>query len=406
MPTFTYKTRNAAGRSQKGTQSAESATALAQELRGRGLLVLDVQPTAKQRSVGSVLLWLWPGTWLPARHIDIELSLQQLSVMLRSGLTLLTALRSVSEFAIRQSMSRIWQEIAEKIQRGSTLGDAMAQHRRFPHLVVQLVRVGEQTGTLDSVVNRAAGMLERSRGLRAHVLTALMYPTIVFIAAIGVASFMIVGVIPKLGVFLKALGKKLPPMTQALLDFSDFVQVYGLWILGGVLLLICVSIAIYLWPPGRLGIDRILLRLPVVGHLLRLSATVQFAHGLGVLLTSGITLVEGLRTVEEMSRNRFVRIKVNRARLAVLRGSSLAEPLTGDTFQPMLSRMVAVGESSGNLDDVLGEVASFHEQQLQGAIKRLSVLVEPAIVVIVGGIVGFVYIAFFMALFAAAGGSR
>src|SRR5262249_6334156 len=161
-----------------------------------------------------------------------------------------------------------------------------------------------------------------------------------------------------------------------------------------------------LWPPGRLAIDRMLLRTPVVGYLLRLSATVQFAHGLGVLLTSGITLVEGLRTVEEMSRNRFVRIKVNRARLAVLRGSSLAEPLTGDTFQPMLARMVAVGESSGNLDDVLSEVATFHEQQLQGAIKRLSVLVEPAIVVIVGGIVGFVYIAFFLALFAAAGGSR
>jgi type II secretory pathway component PulF len=406
MPTFTYNARNAAGRSQKGTQTADSASALAQELRGRGLLVLDVKPAATSKTAGEMLQWLWPSMWLPPRSLDIELSLQQLSVMLRSGLTLLTSLRAVADYATRRSMGRIWKEVSEKIQRGSSFADALAGYRRFPHLVVQLVRVGEQTGTLDVVVTRAAASLERNRLLRTHLFTAMMYPCIVLFAAFGVAGFMIVGVIPKLQVFLKALGKKLPPMTQALLDFSDFVQVYGLWMVGGFLLLICVSIALYLWPPGRLAFDRRILRVPIVGHLLRLSATVGFAHGLSVLLTSGITLVEALRTVEEMSRNRFVRIKVNRARLAVLRGSSLAEPLTGDTFQPMLSRMVAVGESSGNLDGVLTEVASFHEQQLQGAIKRLSVLVEPAIVVIVGGVVGFVYIAFFMALFAAAGGSR
>ena len=304
-------------------------------------------------------------------------------------------------------MQRIWLAVADKIQQGSTLADAMASYSRFPNLVVQLIRVGEQTGTLDEVVGRAASSLERRRLLKTQLITALTYPAIVLFAAIGVAAFMIVGVIPKLQVFLKALGRKLPPVTQALLDVSDIIQTQGPWVLAGILALTGSLIALYLWPPGRLLIDRIALRIWLIGNLLRLSATVQFSHGLSVLLTSGITLVEALRTVEAMHQNQWVRRKVNQARLAVLRGSSLAEPLAGDrVFLPMLPRMVAVGESAGTLDDVLRETAKFHEQQMQNSIRRLSVIIEPVIVAVVGGIVGFVYISFFVALFSAAGGAK
>jgi type IV pilus assembly protein PilC len=377
-------------------------------LRERGWLVLEVRAA---EAAGPVTVgWgtrLNPLAWLPPRSFDVELSLQQMAIMLRNGLTLLSALKTVAEYARRAVMRRVWLTVAERIQQGSSLTEAMAEHRCFGNMVIQLVRVGEQTGTLDAVVLRAAEALERRRLLRTQLLTALFYPTLVLAAAIGVAVYMIVGLIPKLRVFLDALGRKLPPLTQSLLDISAFFQTYGLSILLGILTLTVVVAAIYLWPPGRVALDRLMLRLPILGLLLRLAGTVQFAHGLGVMLQSGITLVEGLRTVEQLHRNRYLAVQVAEARNAVLRGSSLAEPLTQTrAYMPMLARMVAVGETAGTLDAVLREVARFHEAELQSMIRWFSAIIEPVIICVVGGIVGFVYIAFFVALFSVAGGAR
>jgi type II secretory pathway component PulF len=404
MPSFTFVARTQAGQARQGTEEAASATALANTLRDRGWLVLEVRPVADGPAEGWPAL-LNPLAWLPVRSIHIEVSLQQIAIMLRSGLTLLSTLKTVATYARRRSMREVWQEVARTIQEGSSLGEAMAKHSCFSHLVIQLVRVGEQTGTLERVLAQAAEALERRRLLKTSFFSALAYPAVVFVAAIGVAAFMIVYLIPKLQIFLTAIGRKLPPMTQLLLDISDWIQEYMVAVSAGLLILTAVAIAIYLWPPGRLVIDRLLLRVPIIGYLMRLGVTAQFAHGLAVLLSSGITLVEGLRTLAEMLRNRHAAARVVEARENVLRGGSLAEPLAAaGVFMPMLSPMVAVGEQAGTLDEVLLEVARFHEHQLQIAIRRLSVIAEPAIVVVVGGIVGFVYISFFLALFAAAGG--
>ena len=408
MPAFKFSVRNSAGQRQQGTQDAASAADLVASLRQRGWLVLSVQPTgdssAGNTNWGEVLN---PLSYIPPRSIDVELSLQQLAVMLRSGLTLLSSLKTIAEYARIPKMRKIWEKVAERIQQGANLSDAMAEHRCFTFMVLQMVRVGELTGTLDQVVLRAAETMERRRNLRTQVFTALTYPAIVMIAAIGVSVFMVLGVIPKLRVFLEALGRRLPPMTQSLLDISAFVQTYGIQILIGIFSLTIVAIVLYLWPPARMKIDQYLLWMPIVGSMFRLGATVQFSHGLGVMLQSGITLVEGLQTVQKMQGNRYLAGLVGDAREAILRGSSLTVPLAAPrAFMPMLSRMVAVGESSGTLQEVLMEVARFHELQLQSTIRRFSVLIEPAIVFVVGGIVGYVYIAFFIAMFSVAGGAR
>jgi len=405
MPLFAFEARTATGQAQRGTEEAPSAPALANALRQRGLLILDVRPLmAAGPSLGDWLRLLNPGSWLPPRSLDVEQSLQQMSIMLRSGLTLLSTLKTIAEYARRPAMRKVWEAVAERIQQGSGLAEAMRGHRCFPHLVVELVRVGEQTGTLEQVVSRAAEALERRRLLKTHLLTAMAYPTVVLAAAVGVSIFMIVDVIPKLQVFLSALGRRLPRMTQLLLDISALVQTYGLYVVLGILVLTLLLTLLYVWPRSRLVFDRLLLRLPIFGNLLQLAATAQFAHALGVLLRSGITLVEALRTAEMLHGNHYIAGRVAETRKSVLAGGSLAEPLAErGAFMPMLSRMVAVGETAGSLEEVLGEVARFHESQLQGAIRRLSVIIEPIIVVVVGGIVGFVYISFFMALFAAAG---
>ena len=404
MPVFSFVARTPSGQQQEGAEEAPSAAALAGSLRARGWLVIAVRAAGSASAAGGSVL-LNPFAWLPVRSIDVEASLQQIAIMLRSGLTLLATLKIVATYARRRTMRAVWEEVSRTIQDGSSLADAMTKHSCFSQMVVQLVRVGEQTGTLDRVMLQAAEALERRRLLKTSVISALAYPAFVFIAAIGVAAFMIVYLIPKLQVFLSAIGRKLPWITQLLVDISNWVQEYALLVSAIVLALTLAVTALYLWPPGRLVIDRLLLRVPITGYLLRLGLTAQFAHGLAVLLGSGITLVEGLLTVSSQIRNRHAAARVNEARANVLRGGNLAEPLaTPGVFMPMLSPMVAVGESAGTLDDVLLEVARFHEDQLRAAIRRLGVIIEPVIVIVVGGIVGFVYISFFMALFAASSG--
>ena len=303
-------------------------------------------------------------------------------------------------------MGRIWYDVAGRIQEGASLADAMSHHHRFSQMVVQLVRVGEQTGHLEPVLLRAAERLEQARRLQASVLTALFYPALVLIMAIGVTAFMVFSLIPKLEKFLATIGRKLPAMTQLLLDITRFVQDYLLYAAVGLTVLAIGLTALYLWLPGRLVIDRLLLRIPLVGGLLRLAGTVSFASAMAALLRSGITLLEGLRTAERLQSNHYLARQVAEARDGVIHGGTLAEPLARErAFMPLLSRMIAVGESAGTLDEVLEEVAKFYESQLQAAVRRLAAFIEPVIIIVVGSIVGFVYISFFMALFAA-GGAR
>lgn len=405
MPLFDYIARDTTGRPQRGTLDSVNAQSAAQVLRGRGWRLLKVTVQQHEDEAWQQLVQtINPANWMPIRLADIELSLSQLGVMLRSGLTLLTALRTVAEQSSKARLRRVWQDVSDRIQEGSSFHQALAQHACFPPLVVQLVRVGEDTGSLDVVVDRAAKALERRRVLFLQVATALAYPAIVLVAAIGVTTFMVVKVIPQLQKFLSAMGRKLPAMTQSLLDMSAWLQANGVMIVGAMFLAIVGSYLFYATPQGRLLVDRWMLKIPIVGGVLRLAATASFATSLGLLLRSGITLLDGLRGVEQLHRNRHIANVVNNARESVLRGGALAPALSGQSaYSPLLARMVAVGEQGGTLDEVLQEVAQYHEGQLQVAIRRLSALIEPAIIIIVGGIVGFVYISFFMALFSAGG---
>lgn len=404
MPMFRFSARDPSGRPHQGVLDLPSAGEVVNSLRQRGLLVLDVHLDTTEVSFKSTLASFRPSNWLPVRAIDVEMGLQQLAVMLRSGLTLLTALKTVAEQAQRARMSRVWAAVAIRIQEGANFADSLSRHSCFPRLVVQLARVGEQSGTLDRVLGRAADSIQRRREIKRSLITALAYPGIVLVSALGVTVFMMVWVIPKLKTFLASMGKKLPPMTQLLVDISDLVSNYAIHAVAVLALLAIAFGFFYSSTQGRLLIDAFSLRLPLLGRLARLAGTAVFARGMGILLQSGVTILEALRTVEDLVGNRYVAGCIANSRDAIMRGGRLAESLDNpNAFMPMLSRMVAVGDASGTLDEVLDEIALFHESQLQAAIRQLSALVEPAIIFFVGGIVGFVYIAFFMALFAAGG---
>jgi len=409
MPDFSFLARDSSGRPQSGTLAADNPSQLAAQLRSRGWIVMEVSNADQQAlSIGRMLAMANPVRWLPATRLDVELGMQQLATMLRSGLTLLSSLRTAAEQARRPAMAKVWTLIAERIEEGSTFADALAAYGQlFPSMVVQLVRVGEQSGTLDNVMKRAAVHLERSRQVKTTLLTSLMYPAFVLLAALGVSAFMVFSLIPKLQKFLVGRGRKLPQMSQMLMDGTTWINANGTLILLVILAVLASAAILYRLPWGRSRIDRAFLRLPIIGGLLRLAGTATVARGLSILLESGITLLTALQTVRGLLSNRAMQARLETARGAVIEGGALADPfLEGTEFTPMLGRMAAVGETTGTLGTVLDEVADFHEGQLAAAVRRLSALIEPATIIVVGGIVGFVYIAFFLALFSVAGGGR
>jgi type IV pilus assembly protein PilC len=231
----------------------------------------------------------------------------------------------------------------------------------------------------------------------------MAYPIVVMVAACGVAAFMVFNVIPKLQKFLQSMGRQLPPMTQFMVDVTDFIHVHFWWGVAGIVLSVVGFVAMRSWPPGRLWSDGAVLRVPVFGNAIRVAGTASFANNMGTLLQSGVTVLDSLRSLEQLLGNQQMALMVNQARNDVVQGRTLADALARNSaFSPMLARMVAIGESAGRLDDVLAEAARFYDDLLQRTIRKLAALVEPVMLLVVGGIVGFVYISFFMALFAAA----
>lgn len=388
-----------------GTLVAPGIDSLTAELRSRGLLLVEVEEVSL-KAAGEIG---WhPGTWLRPGALDVSMGCLQLATMLRSGLSLLSSLRTVADQSSKPRMRMVWNRVAENIERGSSFADALSTESKvFPEQVIQLARVGETTGNLDSALSRASEHLERRRQLKLTVFNALAYPVIVTLLAIGVAGFLVVYVIPKISKYLSGSGRNLPEITRNLMDVSMFLQSW----FPQIVVLGCASLValslIRRWQPGRLWMDRFLLGIPLIGGVHRLAGTAIFARGLSVLLESGVTLLESLGTVEKLLDNRALRDRVHHARETVLRGGRLAASLEDPGyFMPMLPRMVSVGENAGTLVQTLDEVAGFHENQLLIVIRRMSVLIEPVVILVVGSIVGFVYIAFFAALFSVAGGVR
>ncbi len=399
MPEFRYKARDATGGPRVGVVDATSRSAAASLLRSRGLIVIGVTPI---NSPVESSLKLDLSQYLRPRAVDVELSLQQLSMMLKGGMPLLSGLIALIDEAPRKSLGKIWKSIVSNIQSGDTLSQAMSKNRCFPEFTIQLIRVGERTGELPPVLERAvATMRSRRRGIQ-EFSSALVYPLLVLMIAVGVTAYMVVYLIPRLEIYLQSLGKNMPAMTQRLVDTSSFMRQY--YPLVGIILIgvAVFSIAAYRSKEGRMWIDRNALRIPIIGTLFKLCETSTFARSLSVMLESGITLIDGLGTVEKLLYNRFTAKTVNNTRASIIQGGNFADAIDmGNAFAPMLRKMVSVGQQSGDLKGVLEEVADFHEAQFHTSVKRLNAILTPFLTIGIGGVVGYVYISFFVALLAA-----
>ena len=405
MPDFTATVLAPDGRRLTLRRTAPGAKDAATALRAEGHLLLALEPASRFSSTAddsrsalrfSLFSWL-----RPVRAFDIEIGLQQLSLMLKSGVSLLLALETVAEQSFGPRAARTWLRVRDAVSSGTSLSDAIAARgRRFGAATVELVRVGEQTGDLDAALLHAARQLESQRNLRTLLLNALAYPCFAVLLALAVSVFLVAGVIPKIAEFLETGGAALPASTQFLLDLSAVIRARGPAILLAAAALAALYFLLRALPAGRRALDPRSLRLPVTGRIRRLAGTAVFARAMGMLVQSGVTLLVSLDTARALLSNTRLADRVRGARDAVLRGGALAPALRarGD-FMPMLSQMVAVGETTGSLADAFNEVARFHEMMLAVAIKRFGAAIEPLLILLTGGLVGYVYIAFFMALF-------
>ena len=403
MATFAFVARDDAGQTRRGAIEAANAAIVATQLRTRGWIVVTLEEQnsdARDSGTGA-------GSFknlLAPRSTQVELSLRQLAVMLRGGISLLSAMQTIASQSDKRSIRRSYTEMIETVQSGQPFSQAIESQPGFPDFLAQLVRIGEQTGIQETVLVRAADMIRTRRETLREIGTALLYPLLVLLAAVAATGFIVTSLLPKLTDLLEALNRPLPAITQSLITTSNFVSE---WITQIVIVFVLSALAIVLtWlsPAGRMWIERVSLRIPVIGKLFRISGTLTFSQTLGALVGSGVSVLESLITVQEMHSSTYFASIVQRARDAIIRGQNLADTLrVPGAYMPLLATMTAVGEASGTIDEVLEEVSNFQRAQLSAMIKTLGALVTPVIIVVVGSIVGYVYVAFFVGMFAVAG---
>lgn len=405
MPIFNYTAVDNKGKESNGAVQASDSRAATAQLRQQGLFVVKIaEGGVKDNASGEGLSK--EISFVSLREIrsvptsDMVFFLKQLSFMLRAGLPVLQALQLSQTQVSSGRLARVIGKLITDIENGNQLSQAMAKHKDvFPLIAVNLMVAGETTGDIDKIFERLAAHMEKRAALKAQTINAMIYPTVVVLAAIGVVTFLVVKIIPAFAKFLLGRGRDLPPSTQFLIDTSNFAINYGLYIIGLAILFLVALVVVYSKPLGRLKLDSLLLQFPVIGKLLTHGAMSELSWSLSMMLRSGLTVFDSLKIASNVISNRLISTKLKSAADLILTGRDMASSIRAPAIPELVTQMISVGEKTGTLDHVLLELGIFYEAQLQVGVKRLSAMIEPALILVIGGIVGFVYYAFFQALF-------
>lgn len=405
---FSYLGLNAQGQERGGRVQAPDIDAARRLLRSQGLRILELQagdgerhnPLDLLRDIGQVLRGM-----LPVRTTDMMLFYRQMQLMLRAGHTILEALEAAGRLSSRPRLSAQLQRCAERISAGSSFSAALSKESSsFPRLAVKLAEAGEATGELDLVFERLAVLTERRADVKRQLITALTYPSIVLLAAIGVISYLVDTVVPRFASFLESRGKAIPWAAQTMLDVTDWLTRWG-GTLGMSVLGIGIGIVVLRRIPGpRRRIDAFLLRVPVLGSTLMAAAMALAAWTFGLLLKSRLTVLDALRSVAQISTNAEISQALDRAAEQVIEGRALAVALDRAPIPSLVRHMAAVGERSGEMEAVMEALGNHYQKELDARVKFLSAMIEPVLTLLIGGIVGFVYFAFFQAVLAVSTG--
>ncbi len=405
MPVFEYNGIDSSGKKVKGSLDAESARALKDLLKGRGIFVTSsVEGSKAAVSSGSGLNRevdlgkLFQGTRVPP--MELAMLTRQLATLQRAGIPLLESLNAVVEQVERPHLKHVLSDVRSRVNEGASLANALKEHPKvFSDLYVNMVRAGESSGNLDLVLERLTEFLDNSAELKGKIMSALYYPLVMGVVGTCVMGFLFVYVIPKVTQIFEDQGQALPPLTRFLIWFTRFITNPVNFLL--ILVLIGVGIWAFIrWKStddGRYRWDGLKLRAPVIGATIRMIAVARFSRTLATLLASGVPLLTAMDIVKAILGNKRLVEVVEDVRVNVREGDSIAAPLRrSGEFPPLVTHMIAVGERSGRLEQMLDSVADAYSKQVDNRLRALTSLLEPAMIVAMGVVVAFIVFAVLM----------
>ncbi len=387
MSLYAYTASDSAGNKKTGTVDARTRELAVGLLKRQGLYVIELNE--KKDSILSKL-----GVFQGVPQNEVVAFTRQFSTMISAGLPISRALDVLSDQASNKALKKILLEVLRSIEGGSSLSMALGKHPHvFPATYQALVRAGEASGKLDEILKRLASTMEKQRELNSKFIAAMIYPSIVFLAMIGVFVIMMVFVVPKLATMYTSLNVELPAMTQAMITLSDFF-------VENLLLVFLLAVGAFMairyfvsTEAGKEVISSLLFNVPIFGKINKQKEITDFTRTLSLLIASAIPIVEALNIVAGVMKNRVFREAAYESAAAVEKGNALSEYIRSNpVFPPLLGQMITVGEETGQLDEVLDRVANYLEGEVDHSVKGLSAALEPVILLMLGGMVGFLII--------------
>jgi type IV pilus assembly protein PilC len=399
MAIFLWEGKTAQGRVLKGEIEASNLEAVFAILRDRRIRPIPNRIREKGRGLDTEIKIPGFGEKLKAR--DLSVFTRQFATMIDAGLPIVQCLDIQTEQSESKVLRNTLRAIKQDVEGGSTLAEALRKHPKiFDDLYVNMVQAGEAGGVLNAILNRIALFIEKANKLKKKVKGAMIYPCTIVVVAVVVVAILLIFVIPVFAELYGSMGKALPAPTQITINISNWFRtnfLYMVFVLVGIIVGIR---SYYQTDNGQMNIDRLLLRLPVVGDLLRKVAVARFSQNMAILLSSGVPILDGLAITARTAGNRVIEKAIMDSRVSISQGRTVAEPLReSKIFPPMVCQMVAVGENTGGLDTMLRKVAELYEDEVDDAVANLTALMEPMIMVVLGVILGGLVISMYLPIF-------
>jgi len=389
MPTFTYTARDAKGQIKNATVEAASRDDVVVQLRRQKLNVVKINEETKKQKVGRITMR------------DIVIFTRQFSTMINSGLPLVQALDILAKQSENKSLQIVTKAVVFDVESGNTVADALGKHpKAFNELYVNMVAAGEAGGILDTILLRLATFMEKNDALVRKVKGAMIYPGVIMsVAAIAIATLLLF-VIPVFESMFGSVGLALPLPTRIVIGASRFLKSYWWAVGGGLAGAVFLLKNYYKTSGGQLVIDRFLLKVPVLGDVLKKSAVSRFTRTLGTLISSGVSILDGLEITSKTAGNRVISDAIMASRSSIAGGDTIAGPLQkSQVFPPMVISMIAVGEQTGGLDEMLSKIADFYDEEVDAAVSGLLAMLEPLMIVFLGIVVGGMVVAMYLPIF-------
>ncbi len=396
MAQYVYKARDSKGQLVSGTMDADNEQSVRSRLREKNYIATSISLKSKSMNLKEVL-----AKFQKVKAKNLAVFARQFSTMVNAGLSLVRALDILEKQADDKKLKEIIRDIRLRVESGASLADSFGQHpQTFSDLFINLTHAGEVGGVLDETLSRIAEFLEKDQALRAKVKSSMTYPTIIFIFAIIIVIFMLVFVLPTFTSVFENLNVTMPAMTAMLIKMSDALRGYWYVFIGFAVGAVFLFKYYTNTPKGKFQWHTLLLRVPVFGLLNKKVTVSRFSRTLGTLLSSGVPVMQALDVTGKASGNKVVEKAIESVRVSIREGESISVPMEASgIFPPMVTQMIAVGEETGKLDAMLNKISEFYDMEVEATLSALTSLLEPLLMVFMGGMVGFIVVAMFMPMF-------